>query len=82
MATAIIAEDEPLLASALQAELKSIWPGLQILAMVGDGQSAVEQALALKPQSLFLDIRMPVLSGIDAALELIEVWPQEIPFRS
>ncbi len=80
MATAIIAEDEPLLAAALQAELRTLWPELNILASVGDGQSAVEQALALEPQVLFLDIRMPVQSGIDAALELIDCWPQDSPF--
>jgi DNA-binding LytR/AlgR family response regulator len=80
MATAIIAEDEPLLAASLKSELKTLWPDLSILAMVGDGQSALEQALMLRPQVLFLDIRMPELSGIDAALELIDTWPQEAPF--
>jgi DNA-binding LytR/AlgR family response regulator len=80
MATAIIAEDEPLLAAALQAELKALWPELQIVVIVGDGQSALEQALTLRPQVLFLDIRMPELSGIEAALELVDVWPQDAAF--
>jgi DNA-binding LytR/AlgR family response regulator len=80
MATAIIAEDEPLLAAALKSELKTLWPELSIVATVGDGQSALEQALSLRPQVLFLDIRMPELSGIDAALALIDTWPQEASF--
>jgi DNA-binding LytR/AlgR family response regulator len=80
MATALIAEDEPLLAASLQAELKALWPELSILATVGDGESAIEQALSLRPQVLFLDIRMPVLSGIDAALTLIDTWPSDQEF--
>ena len=35
--TALIAEDEPVLAAALQQELARAWPGLAIAATVGDG---------------------------------------------
>jgi DNA-binding LytR/AlgR family response regulator len=73
--TALIAEDEPLLAQALQGELARAWPELQIMATVGDGESAVEQALALQPAVLFFDIRMPGQSGIDAAAQLADEWP-------
>ena len=72
--TALIAEDEPLLAAALKAELARAWPELQIAATVGDGASAVQQALALQPDVLFFDIRMPGLSGLDAAAELADAW--------
>jgi DNA-binding LytR/AlgR family response regulator len=73
--TALIAEDEPLLAQALQAELASAWPELQVLASVGDGASAVAQALRLQPDVLFFDIRMPGLGGLEAAAELADEWP-------
>lgn len=73
--TALIAEDEPLLAAALRSELACVWPELRILASVGDGRSAVAQALALQPDVLFLDIRMPALSGLEAAAELMDAWP-------
>ncbi|WP_066272220.1 LytR/AlgR family response regulator transcription factor [Hydrogenophaga palleronii] len=79
-ATALIAEDEPLLAQALQAELQRAWPGLRVLATVGDGQAAVAQALALQPDVLWLDIRMPGQSGLQAAAELAEEWPDGVPF--
>ena len=74
-ATALIAEDEPLLAQALQAELTRAWPALQVLKTVGDGHSAVEAALALLPDVLFFDIRMPGQSGLEAAAELADAWP-------
>ena len=76
--TALIAEDEPLLAAALKAELARAWPELQIVASVGDGASAVEQALALKPDALFFDIRMPGMSGLDAAAELADAWDEAV----
>ncbi|CAN5506321.1 LytTR family DNA-binding domain-containing protein [soil metagenome] len=73
-ASALIAEDEHLLAQALQAELARAWPGLHIVGVVGDGTSAVAQALALKPDVLFFDIRMPGMSGLEAAAELADTW--------
>jgi DNA-binding LytR/AlgR family response regulator len=75
--TALIAEDEPLLAEALRADLGRLWPELRVVAMAGDGQQAVDQALALKPTLCFLDIRMPGLSGLEAARALAEDWPGE-----
>jgi DNA-binding LytR/AlgR family response regulator len=72
---ALIAEDEPLLALSLQQELARAWPELQIAATVGDGNSAVAQALAVLPDVLFFDIRMPGQSGLEAAAELADDWP-------
>ncbi|MBT9463158.1 LytTR family DNA-binding domain-containing protein [Hydrogenophaga sp.] len=79
-ATALIAEDEPLLAQALQAELAQAWPALAVVKVVGDGETAVAQALALRPDVMFLDIRMPGQSGLDAAAELAEEWPDDQAF--
>jgi DNA-binding LytR/AlgR family response regulator len=73
--TALIAEDEPLLAAGLRADLLQLWPELQIVAMAGDGLSAVTQALALRPRLCFFDIRMPGCSGLEAAAALAEDWP-------
>jgi DNA-binding LytR/AlgR family response regulator len=78
-ATALIAEDEPLLAEHLQAELARLWPGLRVVANVRHGAAAVEQALAQRPDVMFLDIRMPGISGLEAAQALAEDWPGEAP---
>lgn len=77
---ALIAEDEPLLAEDLRQALARAWPELQIAAMVGDGLSAARQALALQPDVLFFDIRMPGQSGLEAAAELADAWPPDRPF--
>ncbi|MEK8032659.1 LytTR family DNA-binding domain-containing protein [Ideonella sp. DXS29W] len=76
-ATALIAEDEPLLAHALQAELRRAWPGLQVVAHAPDGDAAVELALQHLPELLFLDIRMPGRSGLEAAQAIVEDWPAD-----
>jgi DNA-binding LytR/AlgR family response regulator len=77
--TALIAEDEPLLAAGLQAELARLWPELKIAAMVGDGASAVKQTLQLQPTLCFFDIRMPGMTGLEAAQALAEDWPDGGP---
>ena len=77
MPNALIAEDEALLAQALQAELAALWPELKIAATVGDGASAVAQALAQPPEICFFDIRMPGMSGLEAAQALAEDWPAD-----
>ena len=73
--TALLAEDEPLLAQALRTELAQAWPALQIAATVGDGRSAVAETLRLLPDVLFFDIRMPGVDGLSAAAELADAWP-------
>ena len=72
--TALIAEDEPLLAQALQSELAHLWPALQVVAVVGDGLSAVRETLRHAPEVVFLDIRMPGQSGLEAAADLLDQW--------
>jgi DNA-binding LytR/AlgR family response regulator len=75
MTTALIAEDEPLLAQTLRDELARAWPELVLLPTAEDGDEAVERALAASPDVLFLDIRMPGRSGLEAAQAIAEDWP-------
>jgi DNA-binding LytR/AlgR family response regulator len=75
MTTALIAEDEPLLAQALRAELARAWPELQLLESAVDGDDAVERTLSGRPDVVFLDIRMPGRSGLEAAEAIVEEWP-------
>lgn len=77
---ALIAEDEPILAATLVRTLHRLWPELEIAGTAANGVAAVEQALALRPDVLFLDIRMPGQTGIEAAEELAERWDGPAPF--
>jgi DNA-binding LytR/AlgR family response regulator len=73
--TALIAEDEPLLAQSLQRELAALWPELQTQ-VASDGLQAVQLALQHLPDVLFFDVRMPGQSGLEAAQEITERWPE------
>jgi DNA-binding LytR/AlgR family response regulator len=75
-ARALIAEDEPILAAILVKALERLWPELEIVALCPNGVDAVAKALALRPDILFLDIKMPGQSGLEAAEELAERWDQ------
>jgi DNA-binding LytR/AlgR family response regulator len=78
-ATALIAEDEPLLADELARSLATAWPELRVVARAESGPGAVESALRTRPDVLFLDIRMPGCSGLEAAQVIAEDWPDNTP---
>src|SRR2546426_6073597 len=67
MTRAVIADDEPLMREQLRARLSELWPELEIVADAKNGVEAVEQVSALRPEVVFLDIRMPAKTGIEAA---------------
>lgn len=64
---ALIAEDETHLAADLVRRLARLWPQLDIVGVVHDGIAARQALRELAPDFAFLDIRMPGLSGLDAA---------------
>jgi DNA-binding LytR/AlgR family response regulator len=68
--TAILAEDEPILRAQLKTKLTKIWPELQIVADVGDGEAALEAIEEHQPRLAFLDIQMPEMTGIEVARSL------------
>ena len=69
-ATALIAEDEPLMRERLKEKLALAWPELDIVAEAADGSAALEAFAQHRPQLAFLDIRMPGKSGLDVAAEI------------
>src|SRR3989441_10072592 len=58
------------------ARLAEVWPELEIVAEARNGAEAVELVAAERPDVVFLDIRMPAKSGIEAARE-IAALPRE-----
>ena len=70
MPTALIAEDEPMLRAQLKSRLAEAWPELAIIAEASNGADALAMVEAHQPDIVFLDIRMPVKSGIEVARAL------------
>jgi DNA-binding LytR/AlgR family response regulator len=67
MPTAVIADDERLLREQLRARLAEAWPELEIVGEAKNGDEAVALVERLAPDLVFLDIRMPGTTGIEAA---------------
>jgi response regulator NasT len=64
----LIAEDEALIRLDLKEMLEE--EGYTVVAEVGDGRQAVEQAREQRPDLVILDIQMPELDGLSAAEEI------------
>jgi DNA-binding LytR/AlgR family response regulator len=68
--TAILAEDEPLLADELADLLHVLWPQLRIVARASDGVEALNAIETHAPDLALLDIHMPLLTGIEVARQI------------
>ena len=67
---AVIADDERLMREQLRARLAEVWPELEIVAEAKNGREAVEAVATHRPDLAFLDIRMPGMTGVEAAREI------------
>jgi DNA-binding LytR/AlgR family response regulator len=70
---AVMADDERLMREQLRARLAEVWPELQIVAEARNGLEAVALVEQHRPDLVFLDIRMPGLSGVDAARQIAQM---------
>jgi two-component system nitrate/nitrite response regulator NarL len=66
----LIADDHPLFRLGLKAGLEA--QGLAVVAEAENGQEALDKALALKPDAVLLDLRMPGMDGLTCARKLRE----------
>jgi DNA-binding LytR/AlgR family response regulator len=73
MTTAVIADDERLLREQLRARLAEVWPALEIVAEARNGAEAVTLTEKHRPDIVFLDIRMPGMTGIEAARAIAQL---------
>ena len=76
-ARALIADDERLMREQLRTRLVEVWPELEIVAEARNGLEAVEMTHAQHPDIVFLDIRMPGLTGVDAARQITQLPTHE-----
>jgi DNA-binding LytR/AlgR family response regulator len=64
---AVIADDEAPLREHLKSMLAHLWPELQVVGMAGNGAEALALMREHEPDVVFLDIKMPLLTGLDVA---------------
>ncbi len=78
MPKCIVAEDEKLLAAALQRELAIARPDLEVVEVAEDGGAALEAIASHRPDVAFLDIRMPGLTGMEVAAAAADASPHTL----
>lgn len=71
----LIADDHAMLRDAL-SHMLGAQPDIAIVGGAGNGREAVELVRQLQPDVAIVDISMPELNGIDAALQMAEVSPR------
>ena len=78
---AVIADDEAHLRDYLEQQLAAVWPELRVVGRAANGVEALRLIDDEAPDVVFLDIRMPGLTGLDVAARLIEsLAPPQIVF--
>jgi DNA-binding LytR/AlgR family response regulator len=70
---AVITDDEAELRTYLRSILADTWPGLEICGEAANGREALNLVEAERPQVVFLDIRMPGLSGLQIASKIAAI---------
>jgi DNA-binding NarL/FixJ family response regulator len=74
MTTVLIADDQALIRVGLRKILESE-PDTTVVAEAADGEDAVAAARTTRPDVVLMDIRMPVLDGIEATRRIVRAQP-------
>jgi DNA-binding NarL/FixJ family response regulator len=61
----LIVDDQPLMRAAFDMTLRAE-PDIEVVGEAEDGRQAVDRTLALRPDVVLMDVRMPVMDGVDA----------------
>lgn len=73
----VITDDHQLFRESLYMVLQNL-PGMQVVGEAENGREALEKVMELNPDVITMDIRMPVLDGIQATLQIKKIHPHAI----
>jgi two-component system LytT family response regulator len=75
----VIVDDEELGRDVLRSRLNLV-PDIEVIGEAADGVEAVEMITTLRPDLVFLDIRMPRKSGLEVLREVADTWLPQVVF--
>ncbi len=70
----LVVDDQHLIRDGIASVLR-VQNGITVLGTARNGKEALEQALALQPDVILMDVRMPVMDGVEATLQILRQFP-------
>lgn len=71
----MVVDDHPAFRKGLTALIESE-PGIAVVAQAGDGREAIERFRQTRPDVVLMDLRLPVLSGVEAIMAIRKEFPE------
>ena len=73
--TILLVDDQRLMREGLRTLLE-LEPGLRVVGEASQGQEALDQYASLQPDVVLMDVRMPVMDGVESTRQLMSQWPR------
>ena len=70
----LVVDDQQLVRDGI-ASLLRVQDGISVVGTATNGQEALEQARALRPDVILMDVRMPVMNGVEATIQILREVP-------
>jgi two-component system, NarL family, response regulator LiaR len=71
----VICDDQVVVCEGLRAILSTA-QGIEVIGVVNDGEQAVEMTAALNPNVVLMDLKMPIMNGVEATRKIHEQFPE------
>jgi len=71
----MLVDDQTLFAESLKGVLDSRYPELTVVGIANNGKAAIEGVHKWSPEVILMDVRMPVMDGVEATGEIHEKFP-------
>lgn len=71
----LLVDDQRLMRDGLRTLLE-LEGGLEVVGEAADGREALDTFAAVRPDVVLMDVRMPVMDGVEATRQLVSRWPR------